>query len=389
MGRPAPVFHYPGVPMRRVLFAGLVVLTGGLWAALADDKPAASSPEAKRLAKIKSSLTADEKELRKKLDAAKDGEDKKQLEFLIKEKFAFAADDALEIAEENKKDEIGLEAAAYAMELLGKYKITGQAMTKASDILLEHHIDSPKIGFALAAMVENGPPGQVFLETVLERAMNKEVQALAIYYNAVAKEGRIAAAEGPGSDPDKVAKARAEVVEAMEKAAKLSPDTKVGENTLAKMVEADLAGMKINVGNAVPEVEGTDLEGKKVKLSSLKGKVVLLDFWATWCGPCRAMIPHEREMVEKLKDKPFVLLSVSADEEKGDLAEFLSSEKMPWLHWWDGAKGPLTKMFKVKAFPTLYLIDAKGVIRHKWIGNPGNDKIDKAVEELVAEATKK
>ena len=61
---------------------------------------------------------------------------------------------------------------------------------------------------------------------------------------------------------------------------------------------------------------------------------------------------------------------------------------MPWAHWWDGENGPVTKMFRVKAFPTVYLIDAKGVIRHKWVGNPGNDKIDKAVEDLVAEAKK-
>lgn len=375
--------------MRRVLLAALVVVTVGLWAAFAADPKAPTNPEAKRLAKIKSSLAADEKELRKKLDEAKDPEDKKQVEFLIKEKYAFAADDALEIAEANKKDEVGLEAAALAMELLGKHKITGASMTKASDNLLEHHIDSPKIGFALAAMVENGPPGQVFLETVLERAKNSEVQALAIFYNAVAKENRIAAAEGPNTDADKVAKARAEVVEAMEKAARLSPDTKVGEQTLAKLVEAELAGLKINVGNPVPEVEGTDLDGKKVKLSGLKGKVVLLDFWATWCPPCRAMIPHERELVEKLKDKPFVLVSVSGDEDKDSLTEFLSREKMPWVHWWDGDKGPVMKMFKIKAFPTLYLIDARGVIRHKWAGNPGNDKLDKAVEDLVAEATKK
>ena len=376
--------------MRRVLYAALVVVTGGLWAALGDEpRPAPTSPEARKLAKIKSALAEDEKELKKKLDAAKDSDDKKQVDFLIKEKYAFAADDALEIAEANKKDEVGLEAAAYALELLGKYKVTGPAMTRAADLLLENHLDSPKIGVALAAMVENGPQGQVFLETVLERAMNKEVQALAIYYNAVAKENRISAAEGPGTDPQKVAKARAEVVEEMQKAAKLSPDTRVGDQTLAKAVEAELAGLKINVGNPVPEVEGTDLDGKKVKLSSLKGKVVLFDFWATWCGPCRAMIPHERELIEKFKDKPFVILSVSADEDKAALTEFLGTEKMPWSHWWDGAKGPVTKMFKIKAFPTLYLIDAKGVIREKWVGNPGNEKIDKAVEDLVAEATKK
>ena len=88
-------------------------------------------------------------------------------------------------------------------------------------------------------------------------------------------------------------------------------------------------------------------------------------------------------------NKPFAIVSVSADEEKSELTDFLSSEKMPWTHWWDGEKGPVTKMFRVKAFPTLYLIDAKGVIRHKWVGNPGNDKIDAAVKELVAEATKK
>jgi thiol-disulfide isomerase/thioredoxin len=374
--------------MRCTLVLAFVAFTGGLWFASGDEPKTGTSPEAKQLAKIKSTLAADEKELRKKLDAAKDADDKKQLEFLIKEKYAFAADDALELAEANKKDEVGLDAAAYALELVGKYKITGATMTKASDLLLEHHLDSPKIGAALAAMVDNGPPGQVFLETVLEKAMNKEVQALAVFYNALAKDRRISAQEGDNTDPMKVAKARAEVVEQMEKAAQMSPETKVGDTTLAKLVEVEMVSIKIGVGNPVPDVEGTDLDGKKAKLGALKGKVILFDVWATWCGPCRAMIPHERELVEKYKDKPFVIISVSADEEKSDLTEFLSKEAMPWTHWWDGPKGPVLKMFKIKAFPTLYLIDAKGVLREKWVGNPGNDKIDKAVADLVAEAKK-
>jgi thiol-disulfide isomerase/thioredoxin len=374
--------------MRRALVLALVALPAGLWVAVGDEPKAPLSPEAKALAKIKSQLQADEKELQKKLDAAKDPDDKKQLGFLIKEKYAFAADDAIDIAEANKKDEVGRDAAAYALELLGKYKITGPQMNKAADILLENHLDSPKIGPALAVMVENGPPGQVFLETVLEKATNKEVQALATFYNALHKDRRISAQEGNTTDPMKVAKARAEVAEEMEKAAKLSPDTKVGDITLAKLVEVELVAVKIGVGNPIPEVEGTDLDGKKAKLSALKGKVVLFDIWATWCPPCRAMIPHERELVEKYKDKPFAIVSVSADDDKADLTEFLSKEAMPWTHWWDGPKGPVLKMFKIKAFPTLYLIDAKGVLREKWEGNPGNDKIDEAIGKLVAEAKK-
>jgi thiol-disulfide isomerase/thioredoxin len=241
----------------------------------------------------------------------------------------------------------------------------------------------------MANMVDAGRHGQMFLEAVQEKALNKEVQALALYYNGLAKDHRISAAEGPDTDEAKVAKARAEAAEMMERAAKMAPDAKVGDSTLAKVVEIELASIKIAPGNPVPEVEGTTPDGKQVKLSSYRGKVVLLDFWATWCGPCRAMIPHEREMVEKLKGKPFALVSVSADEEQKDLKDFLGQEKMPWDHWWDGSKGPVCKLFKVRSFPTLYLIDAKGVIRYKWVASPGNDVLDKAVEELVAEAQKK
>jgi len=115
---------------------------------------------------------------------------------------------------------------------------------------------------------------------------------------------------------------------------------------------------------------------------------VLFDFWATWCGPCKAMIPHERDLVEKLKDKPFVLLSVSVDDEKSIVTEFISTDKMPWSHWWDGPKGPVCKMFRVRSYPTMFLIDAKGVLRKKWIGSPGTEVIDRAIDELVAEAKK-
>lgn len=102
------------------------------------------------------------------------------------------------------------------------------------------------------------------------------------------------------------------------------------------------------------------------------------------------MIPHEREMMKAMKEKkrPFTILSVSCDDEQETLTKFFEKEEMPWDHWFDGKGGNVAKSFRVRAFPTLYLIDHEGVIREKWVGSPGNEKIAKAVEELVKEAEK-
>jgi len=143
------------------------------------------------------------------------------------------------------------------------------------------------------------------------------------------------------------------------------------------------------IGQAAPEAESNDLDGKAVKLSDHKGKVVVLDFWATWCGPCVGMIPHEREMVKKHEGKPFVFISVSADEKKEKLKEFLEKEKMPWTHWWAGVEG-VVKKWNIRAFPTMYIIDAKGVLRAKLIGGgeEAEKKLSETVEKLVNEAAK-
>jgi thiol-disulfide isomerase/thioredoxin len=143
----------------------------------------------------------------------------------------------------------------------------------------------------------------------------------------------------------------------------------------------------LSIGQPAPEVVSHDLDGKEVKLSALKGKVVVLDIWATWCGPCRAMIPHERDMVHKLKDKPFTLVSISADGDKKTLADFLAKESMPWTHWWNGAQGGILESWDVHALPTIYVLDGEGVIRHKDLRG---DDLEKAVDGLLKElATKK
>jgi hypothetical protein len=103
------------------------------------------------------------------------------------------------------------------------------------------------------------------------------------------------------------------------------------------------------------------------------------------------MYPHERSLVKTLADKPFALLGVNSDTDKVALKKTLKEENISWRSFWngpDGTGGPISKAWNVRGWPTMYLIDHKGVIRYKYLGSPGEKVLDKAIEKLVEEAEK-
>ncbi len=126
--------------------------------------------------------------------------------------------------------------------------------------------------------------------------------------------------------------------------------------------EADLIDSieHATVGSTLPEWTGRRLDGTEEPLSAYRGRVLLIDFWATWCVPCIDAFPELREMVADLPADRFALLAVSVDEELETVTEFMEREAMPWYNWHLGRSGDLERILDVRGFPTYLLADENG-----------------------------
>lgn len=134
----------------------------------------------------------------------------------------------------------------------------------------------------------------------------------------------------------------------------------------------------------VPPFTVTTIDGKKLSMDDLQGKVVLLDFWATWCAPCREALPYMQQVAKKFKDEPLVILSVSLDTDEHAWKEFVDKHEMTWMQYRDGGfTGPISKMFGVNAIPHTFTIDTDGVLQEEHIGDAS---IEGKLKKLIARA---
>ncbi len=145
------------------------------------------------------------------------------------------------------------------------------------------------------------------------------------------------------------------------------PAKSLANSTIMKEVKKMAANEKVTAkGNKYIDIPLTNKDGKTIQLSSLvkPGQYNMLEFWASWCGPCRAEIPHLRELSKTVSDKDFNIISISIDERKADWEKAMKEEKMEWTQACDpkGWKGPVAQQYKVQGVPFSIILDPQGKI---------------------------
>jgi len=127
----------------------------------------------------------------------------------------------------------------------------------------------------------------------------------------------------------------------------------------------------------------TALDGRNVDLEGMRGKVVLIDCWATWCQPCLREMPHVKAAYDRFHSKGFEVVAISSDDDREALEKFVKENRIPWPQYFDG-KGELNQFaqqFDVGGIPTMWLVDRKGVLRDLNAVKNLTGKIEKLMNE--------
>ncbi len=308
---------------------------------------------------------------------------------------------ALELVRNNPESATGFAALEWMLKEFGADYLP--AGPPSLDLMTRQYADNPKIGSVIAVLAyylpsESAPsyrPTVDLLNAVVEKNPDRTARGQAALGLAwLAKRKFQQADSRTNSDADHLAAQAEKAFESVVSNYGDCPNLRTvgvrpATSTLSGEAEPELYELRhLRIGQAAPEIEGEDLDGTRLKLSDYRGKVILLVFWASWCGPCMSAVPQEKALVEHFKGRPFVLIGVNGDTSKTAAAKAVAENQIPWRSFWDceaGPGGPIAMAWNVRGWPTIYVLDQQGVIRQKNIGN----RLDDSLEQLVSAAEKR
>ncbi|MHB1556670.1 MAG: redoxin domain-containing protein [Isosphaeraceae bacterium] len=318
-------------------------------------------------------------------------------------------EDALTLASTHPEDSSAFDALKFVIRT--NRAGPGDATARALRMMLDRG-DDRRAGqgdylATVALTLFQYPDAEVLLRRVLDHNPNRDERAAACYWLArhLAQQARMVrrlrnrpeeqknyerypAAAPIGQlvrekDPEALEKASETL---LERIVREFADVRLagGDRALGATVNGELFALRnLTIGKTAPEIDGRDHEGRTFRLSETRGKVVVLTFCGNWCGPCVAMYPQERALLEKHRDRLFTIVSVDTDDNIETLRQSIASKQITWRCWWDGGvDGPITTRWGIVGFPTIFVLDRRGLIRYKDVR--GAD-LDRAVASLLDE----
>ncbi len=309
----------------------------------------------------------------------------------------------LKLAQEHPADAVAYESLAWILQQGESCILYEATYLQAIDLLAAQHAKHAEIeaffepladapfapsGKLLQAVFESHPVPAVrgragfhlglqrknFADAVIDlRRQPENAKKLELFAGADFMKQRL------GSDTDRILRDAEEIFLRIQK--EYAP-VAYKRTTLGKSAEGELFELRhLRIGKIAPDIVGQDVDGKPLKLSDFRGKVVLVVFWGSWCGHCVAMLPQERTLLKRLEGEPFAIVGVNNDIDREKLKPFLKSRQITWPNIYDGDDA-LSHRWNVRGWPAIYLLDAQGAIRYKQVRGA---TLDRAVDELMKE----
>jgi thiol-disulfide isomerase/thioredoxin len=301
---------------------------------------------------------------------------------------------AVDLAKADPKSDVGFSALEWVLLIPRSYYLP--AGKPAMELVAKHHAANPKVGKIIAKLgfylpserADSHAAAVDLIKQVAEKNPDRAARGQAAIAIAWQANGRFAVAEfrnTPGLETlaAQAEKAFEKVIADYADCPRLLGDEK---RTLGDMVKGDLFELRhLRLGKAAPDIVGEGVDGEKFKLSDHRGKVVVVVFWASWCGPCMRMVPHERKLAARLKDEPFVIVGINGDGDRAKAKKTMADERMTWPSFWNGPEGgagPISREWNVRGWPSVFILDKKGVIRSK---ETRGKEMDEVVDKLLRE----